>query len=250
MWKTTFFAELLAGNPQLHFVHFHNCAHGGTRDKRTCFLTNVEWFDSLQIFCNKHAPWTPTVINGKVTFPTHSEAAYPELLCQRMSSLVKDQMLKRVVVDVDNLPQQTASSGKSLNRVVLGALPRGKHVKPLVSENGLYLNVIADVQQSETQLQQFLTQLPKGAAIQSRRILTWGEVRDAMAKNIKKRELSNKLNQLKASQGIDPCADEVVVDLDEKFGCQPGSFTNFLRMWKTMTMQHARKWSLRCPESL
>ena len=168
------------------------------------------------------------MINGKVTFPTHSEAAYPELLCQRMSSLLKDHLLKNGVVEVDSLPQQTASSSKSLNRVVLGALPRGKHVKPLVSEYGVYLNVIADVQQSETQLQQFMTKLPKGAAIQSRRILTWGEVRDALAKNIKKRELSNKLNQLKASQGIYPCAEEVVVDLDGKFGCQPGSSYKFL----------------------
>ena len=145
------------------------------------------------------------MINGKVTFPTHSEAAYPELLCQRMSSLLKDHLLKNGVVEVDSLSQQTASSSKSLNRVVLGALPRGKHVKPLVSEYGVYLNLIADVQQSESQLQQFMTKLPKGAAIQSRRILTWGEVRDALAKNIKKRELSNKLNQLGAFRFSGAC---------------------------------------------
>ena len=62
MWKTSPFVHLFHKFQQLKCIHFHNCAHGGTRDKKTCFVTDVSWFDSLQVFCNKqhtHAPWTP-----------------------------------------------------------------------------------------------------------------------------------------------------------------------------------------------
>ena len=132
MWKTAPFESLLQDFTFLKFIHFHNCAHGGTRDKRTAFLTNVNWFDSLQVFCNRqhtHAPWTPTIVNGRAVFPTHSEAAYPEVLCQRISSLVRQEMVTRGALEIADLQQQVSVPGKSLNRVVLGALPRGKHIK-------------------------------------------------------------------------------------------------------------------------
>ena len=81
MWKTTPFVSLFHDFPVLKFVTFHNCAHGGSRDKLTAFATNVSWFDSLELRCDKqhsHAPWTPTIVGGKVQYPTHTEAAYPE----------------------------------------------------------------------------------------------------------------------------------------------------------------------------
>ena len=53
MWKTSPFRSLFSMFPHLRSLHFHNCAHGGSRDKKTCFVTNVDWFDSLQVFCNK-----------------------------------------------------------------------------------------------------------------------------------------------------------------------------------------------------
>ena len=232
MWKTTPFKNFLDRNPQLRFINFHNCAHGGTRDKRTSFLTNVEWFDSLQLFCNKqhsHAPWTPVVIDGRVSFPTHSEAAYPEILCQRIASLLRQEMLNQGACDVDSLHMQTKSHGKSLNRVVLGSLPRGKHVKPLVSEFGTYVNAITPVQ-SDDLLQNFLQTLPKGSSIQLRLLTTWGTVRDAVYKQIKKKDLEEKLAHLKASQNQTKRAkvDDVYANLDSRFGCQPGSNYKFL----------------------
>ena len=72
------------------------------------------------------------VTAGQVIYPTHSEAAYPALLCDRISSLVKCEMLRQGAFESDDLQQHVRSDGKSLNRIVLGALPRGKHVKPLV----------------------------------------------------------------------------------------------------------------------
>ena len=133
----------------------------------------------------------PTVVDGRVVFPTHSEAAYPEVLCNRIASLLKNELLKMGVTEVNDLTKQVQTQSKSLNRVVLGALPRGKHVKPLVSEFGAYITAINSVQCDDA-LQIFLQSLPKGASIQSRLLSTWGEVRDAISKQNKKRMLEEK----------------------------------------------------------
>ena len=226
MWKTTPFQQLFQQFPDLKFIHFHNCAHGGTRDKKTCFVTNVDWFDSLEIFCNKqhtHAPWTPTVVNGKVSFPTHSEAAYPEILCNRIASLLKAEMLRQGALEVDDLKTQVKHQSKSTNRIVLGALPRGKQIQPLVSEFGTYINVILDVQFDEG-LQQFLQRLPKGSAIQSRLLTTWGETRDAIQKQSKKKMLERKLEMLKNQKmGSAEPFKAVYDDIPFSMGCEPDS---------------------------
>ena len=233
MWKTSAFQSLLQLS-HLKLVHFHNCAHGGTRDKKTAFLTNVDWFDSLEVFCNRqhsHAPWTPTVVNGRAVFPTHSEAAYPEILCQRFASLVKNRMLEQGACDVEDIAQHVRSSGKSLNRVVLGALPRGRHVKPLVSEFGTYVHVVHDVQ-SDDLLQSFLATLPKGSSVQTRLVTKWGSVRDAMDKQIKKRTLAKKLQELKALQANGPPVDSSYEQIETAFGCSEGSSYKLLGQWE------------------
>jgi len=159
MWKTSPFQRFFATNPNLRFINFHNCAHGGTRDKKTCFVTSVDWFDKLEIYCDKqhaHATWHPTVVDGRVNFPTHAEAAYPEILCNRIASMLKHALVTQGAIEVTNLEAQVKNHGKSLNRVVLGALPRGKHAKPLVSEFGAYINVVQAPQQ-DSGLHDFFT---------------------------------------------------------------------------------------------
>ena len=52
MWKTSPFVNLFREHPELKFVSFHNCAHGGARDKLTSFATNVSWFQSLELRCD------------------------------------------------------------------------------------------------------------------------------------------------------------------------------------------------------
>ena len=126
------------------------------------------------------------MIDGQVQFPTHSEATCPEVLCNRISLLLKDEMLQQGALDVEDLTKQVKGRGKSLNRVVLGAFIRGKHVKPLVSEYGSYVRAINSVQ-SEDGLHSFMKALPYGASLQSRLLTTGGEVRDAIAKQGKKR---------------------------------------------------------------
>jgi len=99
------------------------------------------------------------MIDGRVQFPTHLEATCPEVLCNRIPLLLKDEMLQQGALDVDDLTKQVKGRGKSLNRVVLGAFTRGKQVKLLVSAYGLYVTAINSVQ-SEDGLHCFMKALP------------------------------------------------------------------------------------------
>jgi hypothetical protein len=51
-------------------------------------------------------------VNGRVTFPTHAEAAYPEILCDRIASLLKQQLLNMGAIEVTDLTKQVHSQGK------------------------------------------------------------------------------------------------------------------------------------------
>lgn len=71
---------------------FDNCCHGGTRKKATAWWATVDWFLQLGARCDGshfHEKWNAELINGKVVFPTHLEAAYPILLCERLAAIAK-----------------------------------------------------------------------------------------------------------------------------------------------------------------
>jgi hypothetical protein len=165
------------------------------------------------------------VVDGRVNFPTHAEAAYPEVLCNRIASMLKHALMTQGAIEVTNLVSQVQHQGKSLNRVVLGALPRGKHAKPLVSEFGAYITVVQAPQHDES-LHNFLQKLPKGAVIQSRLLSTWGEVREALEKQRKKRMLENKLQQLKGGSKVSDPYHETYV----QYGCEKDSTYKFLSL--------------------
>ena len=91
-WKTTF-AQKFFNNMQGHQIDFHNCCHGGSRDKLTKFWSNKEWLLPLQMRCDGshvHQSWRPRIQDGKLIFPTAEEAAYPWLLCTRIGNLILD----------------------------------------------------------------------------------------------------------------------------------------------------------------
>ena len=70
--------QRLCNEHEHHYVTFHNCAHGGDRDKSTSLWVNDSWLDSLALLCDKkhqHKPWTTTMKNGNVRFATAEEAA-------------------------------------------------------------------------------------------------------------------------------------------------------------------------------
>ena len=54
-----------------------------------------------------------------MNYPTHSEAAYPEILCDRMSSILLAIVLAQGAFVATDLQQHAQSHGKTLNRVVL-----------------------------------------------------------------------------------------------------------------------------------
>ena len=81
--------------PDPHEIIFEHCMRGGDRDKSTRWWASDEVLLPLAIRCSKnhpHASWRPTVSKGRrVQFPTHEEAAYPALLCDRIASLLSEQ---------------------------------------------------------------------------------------------------------------------------------------------------------------
>ena len=68
----------------LECVMFDACAHGSDRDKRTKLLATPDVFSELEQYCpgdHQHASWAPYQYNGRLCFPTASEAEYPTILC-------------------------------------------------------------------------------------------------------------------------------------------------------------------------
>ena len=123
-----------------------------------------------------HAQWNPQVVNGRLAFPTHEEASYPVLLCQRLASIVKDKALQFGAQDIQELQQQLESTSVSAQRLILGMLPRGKKFKPLVSENDSYQKHVL-LPNSDTKVAEVLAKLPKGAKV-LHRLIKRGELRD------------------------------------------------------------------------
>eukprot|EP00435_Cladocopium_sp_Y103_P058116 s1087_g20.t1 len=108
-----------------HYVTFHNCAHGGERDKSTSLWVNDDWLDELALLCDgkhKHKPWTTTLQSGGVKFATSSEAAYPYTLCERIINCIKCVALQMGAHSPDTLADQAAGPTRdNLSRLVLGA---------------------------------------------------------------------------------------------------------------------------------
>ena len=76
-WKVPAVLKLLSEIGGFMTV-FDNCCHGGTRRKGTSWWANVDWFRQLAIRCDNshfHEKWTADIVDGKVCFPTHLEAA-------------------------------------------------------------------------------------------------------------------------------------------------------------------------------
>ena len=158
---------------------FDHCCHGGLRDKSTMWWSNKDWFLPLSQRCDgshTHAKWNPQLVDGKLVFPTHQEASYPILLCQRLASIVKEQAMSMGAHPIDDLQQQLATTSSSGHRFILGMLPRGKKFKPLVSEYGTYQKHVFQANQQKLH-EELMRGLPKGSKIMHR-LLRRGVFRD------------------------------------------------------------------------
>ena len=170
-----------------HFVSFHNCCHGGERDKLTSILVNNNWLNGLEGRCDRrhrHKPWVPTVQNNKIHFVTGEEAAYPWLLCERIVHAIRFAIEKQGAIHHETLEQQFSDINQSTTqRLVLGALPRGMKLKPLVAEFIDYTYVIANPQDASF-LESHIASLPKGARITSRQLGSGAKMRDQILQKL------------------------------------------------------------------
>ena len=147
-----------------YMTYFDNCCHGGTRQKATGWWANVDWFTSLAAKCDGshfHEKWNAEIIDGQVMFPTHLEAAYPILLCQRLASIAKLKALEFGAIEVHTLEQQVEHAPSSQHRFLLDMLPRGRHYQQWA---------IAVPGSHEHQV---LSELPKGAKVVHRQFKQW-----------------------------------------------------------------------------
>lgn len=136
-------------------THFQACEHGAERDKWTCWFGSPQVFTQLRAKCTHQHPkglWRPYFdSSGRPVFPTKAEAAYPELLCQRVATIVK-----QAAVDRGARADQPAFLPAGAQEEVRAARRHGwANLPPLIAE---YMQ-ITDKQPAERQFK-LLTSLP------------------------------------------------------------------------------------------
>ena len=161
-----------------HSVSFHNCMHGGKRNKLTKWWATKEVFGPLALQCDnshQHAKWNPIKQGRSLQFPTAEEAAYPHLMCKRIANLLLDYAKNLGATEPDTMSQQIHGTASTAHRWILDMLPKGKQFRPLVSEFQSYvLFLYHPALDPESSL--FLQQQLKGARIVHRQI-QWGFLR-------------------------------------------------------------------------
>ena len=178
-WKTSaarLFLDVIPG----HFIDFHNCSHGGARDKLTKFWSNKPWMGPLAILCDgshKHESWRPRVQDGQLVFPTAEEAAYPWLLCTRITNLILEQAQKMGALTQAMLSSQAEYTEFSfLNRYIFGALPRTTKLRPLAAEFATFQHIVSIASNDEI-APNVLQLCSPGSKILSRKLCQWGTLR-------------------------------------------------------------------------
>ena len=115
------------------FVDLHACMFGGSRRKRTSFLTNESKFQALQIFCDgshEHAAWG---IDEFGNFNTAHEAQYPKKLCHEYCKILDSLRDTSHASDTVATEQpDTDMSAPSAHQAFMQ--PRGRKVQQLVPE--------------------------------------------------------------------------------------------------------------------
>ena len=171
------------------FQFFTTLCHGGKRDKQTAWWSwnprdaEQDMFQSLALQCDgnhKHEPWRPYKdAHGRTVFPTSEEAAYPQLLCDRVACILKDEALRCGFVFSEDLRQQILEVPNVASRQLFTTQPKGQKLRPLVSEYGKYVALLASTA-NDSEVQSFLQKLPKGAKVCHRVLFPGGVARDDM----------------------------------------------------------------------
>jgi hypothetical protein len=119
--------------------------HGGARDKASKFwsynpLRPAEnMLESLGIRCDgnhTHKSWKPILHNGRITYPTKEEAAYPDILCERLASIFVHWARFRNLEGPKDLIQQVKFDADVGKRQLFTDQPRSTVLLQPVSEFG------------------------------------------------------------------------------------------------------------------
>ena len=167
LWSTPAF-KAASDCLSFHFS-FHACMHGGTLPKRTTVYASHNILQSLSLSCDQHHhhdSWQPKVLDGQLRRRTRADFALPGLFLERAVSCLLLLARAEGAAHVDSLPVQLLDPCPAASRLVLGALPRSRALKPLVPEFGRYIKVRC--RPSDGSLAAFMRGLPKGSKIPSR----------------------------------------------------------------------------------
>ena len=177
------------------WIDFHSCAHGRRRDKLTRLWSNKDWRSSLQLSCDKmhpHASCRPRIVDGKLSFPTTEEAAYPWLFRERVVRLVEGIAIDSGYTVLTSLQGQVqARHLTTFQRNVFDALPREAVLRPSVAEFGRYITLGVNPQIPEF-VNNLLQKLPKGSKVVSRQLLSWEMFRVEMGDKLELESWSKK----------------------------------------------------------
>ena len=197
-WKTSWIEKLLKLFPREHTTILDHCMHGGARDKASKFwaynpLSPAEnMLESLGIRCDgnhTHKSWKPTVHKGVITYPTKEEAAYPDILCERLASIFLQWARIRNLEGPQDLTQQVNFDLDVGKRQLFTDQPRSKVLLQPVSEFGHYVALAVPLNCNDVQT--LVSTLPKGSKPTSR-VLQRGFSRDVHLATYGKRVLIHK----------------------------------------------------------
>ena len=116
------------------FAHCHACAFGGTRPKKTSFLSNKQNIAMMQLQCedvapHEHEPWGYTPTQG---FATALEAQYPDGMCSQLVRFL-DEVCLEMGVTVQPADYKPPRANKQ---------PRGRSTPQLIPEYEKVVSVL------------------------------------------------------------------------------------------------------------
>ena len=139
MWITQPFVDLMRFlGDELYGLQFHTCMFGAPRKKQTALWTNIIELKSLSRECNgehSHAPWGLTP-DGR--FATADECAYNSELCAHWAQAIHAYAVRCGISPVpgtlDEVQAEHLHVAGPANKAILGNLPRGNKLPPLLTD--------------------------------------------------------------------------------------------------------------------
>ena len=161
MWITDPFVEMVQQLQHFDAFSFHTCMFSAKRKKDTAIWTSVPQLRAyLERKCDgshQHLQWGRT----EKGFATAEECAYNDNLCASWAEAITAFALTRnYVVPPSTIQdvQQATHSVAHINKAILGCLPRGRKLVPMMSE-------FLQPQIHDISARQILQQLPLGKRI-------------------------------------------------------------------------------------